>query len=60
MLLPHAREVVASFEKSVTQAAAKSDTMAEYGREGCIELSSHCAQSLDICPKGTAQTSHGW
>ena len=21
--------------------------MAEYGREGCVELSSHCAQSLD-------------
>ena len=24
--------------------------MAEYGREGCVELSSHCAQSLHICP----------
>ena len=22
--------------------------MAEYGREGCVELSSHCAQSLHI------------
>ena len=26
--------------------------MAAYGREGCIEFSSHCAQSLHICPKG--------
>ena len=34
--------------------------MAEYGREGCVELSSHCAQSLHICPKGNAQTSYGW
>ena len=33
--------------------------MAEYGREGCVELSSHCAQSLHICPKGNAQTSYG-
>jgi hypothetical protein len=33
--------------------------MAEYGREGCFELSSHCAQSLHICPKGNAQTSYG-
>ena len=32
---------------------------AEYGREGCVELSSHCAQSLHICPKGNAQTSYG-
>ena len=32
--------------------------MAEYGREGCVELSSHCAQSLHICPKGNAQTSY--
>ena len=30
--------------------------MAEYGREGCIELSSYCAQSLHICPKGNAHT----
>ena len=34
--------------------------MAEYGREWCVELSSHCAQSLHICPKGNAQTSYGW
>ena len=34
--------------------------MAEYGREGCVELSSHCAQSLHISPKGNAQTSYGW
>ena len=34
--------------------------MAEYGREGCIEISSHCAQSLHTCPKGNAQTSHRW
>ena len=34
--------------------------MAEYGKEGCVELSSHCAQSLHICPKGNAQTSYGW
>ena len=34
--------------------------MAEYGREGCIELSSNCVQSLHICPKGNAQTSYGW
>ena len=34
--------------------------MTEYGREGCVELSSHCAQSLHICPKGNAQTSYGW
>ena len=34
--------------------------MAEYGREGCVELSSHCAQSLHICPKGNAKTSYGW
>ena len=33
---------------------------AEYGREGCVELSSHGAQSLCICPKGNAQTSYGW
>ena len=33
--------------------------MAEYGREGCVELSSHCAQSLHKCPKGNAQTSYG-
>ena len=35
--------------------------MAEYWREWCFpELSSHCAQSLHICPKGNAQTSYGW
>ena len=34
--------------------------MAEYGREGCVEFSSHCAQSLHICPKGNVQTSYGW
>ena len=34
--------------------------MAEYGREGCVELSSHCAQSLHICPKGNVQTNYGW
>ena len=34
--------------------------MAEYGREGCVELSSHCAQSLHICPKGNAQISYYW
>ena len=33
--------------------------MAEYGREGCVELSSHCAQSLHICHRGNAQTSYG-
>jgi hypothetical protein len=33
--------------------------MAEYGREGCVELSSHHAQSLHICPKGNVQTSYG-
>ena len=38
---------------------ANLDMMAEYGREGCVELSSHCAQSLHICPKGNAQTSYG-
>ena len=32
----------------------------EYGREGCVELSSHCAQSLHMCHKGNAQTSYGW
>jgi hypothetical protein len=26
--------------------------MAEYVREGCVELSSHCVQSFHICPKG--------
>jgi hypothetical protein len=34
--------------------------MAEYGREWCVELSSHCAQSLHICPKGNVQTGYGW
>ena len=34
--------------------------MAEHGREGCVELSSHHAQSLHICPKGNAQTSYEW
>ena len=34
--------------------------MAKYGREGYVELSSHCAQSLHICPKSNAQTSYGW
>ena len=33
--------------------------MAVYGRGGCVELSSHCAQSLHICPKGNVQTSYG-
>ena len=33
--------------------------MAEYGREGCVEFSSHCAQSFHICPKGNSQTSYG-
>ena len=33
--------------------------MAEYGREWWVEFSSHCAQSLHICPKGNAQTSYG-
>ena len=37
-----------------------SNVMAEYGREGWVELSSHCAQSLHICHKGNAQTSYGW
>ena len=32
--------------------------MTEYGREGCVELSSHCAQSLHICPKGNVHTSY--
>ena len=34
--------------------------MAEYGREGCVELSSHCAQSLHICHKGNVHISYGW
>ena len=33
--------------------------MAEYGREGCVELSSHCAQSFHIYPKGNVQTRYG-
>ena len=47
-----------SFEKWPRQ--PNWSVMAEYGREGCVELSSHCAQSLHICPKGNAQTSYGW
>ena len=47
-----------SFEKWPRQ--PNRSVMAEYGREGCVELSSHCAQSLHICPKGNAQTSYGW
>ena len=31
--------------------------MAEYGRKGCIESSSHWAQSLRICPKGNRASS---
>ena len=27
---------------------------------GCVELSSHCAQSLHIYPEGNAQNSYGW
>ena len=46
-----------SFEKWPRQSIWS--VMAEYGREGCVELSSHCAQSLHICPKGNAQTSYG-
>ena len=38
----------------------KGKHLAEYGRDGCVELSSHCVQSLHICPKGNAQTSYGW
>ena len=41
-----------SFEKWPRQAASNRSVMTEYGREGCVELSSHCAQSLHICPKG--------
>ena len=47
-----------SFEKWPRQ--SNRSVMAEYGREGCVELSSHCAQSLHICPKGNVQTSYGW
>ena len=47
-----------NFEKWSRQ--PNSSVMAEYGREGCVEFSSHCAQSLHICPKGNAQTSYGW
>ena len=36
-----------------------SNVMAEHGREGCVELSSHCAQSLHIYYKGNAKTSSG-
>ena len=46
-----------SFEKWPRQ--SNWSMMAEYGREGCVELSSHCAQSLHICPKCNAQTSYG-
>ena len=46
-----------SFEKWPRQSIWS--VMAEYGREGCVELSSHCAQSLHICPKCNAQTSYG-
>ena len=49
-----------SFEKWQVAQAAKFDVMAQYGREGCVELSSHCGQSLHMCPKGNAQTSYGW
>ena len=47
-----------SFEKWPRQ--PNLSMMAEYGREGWVELSSHCAQSIHICPKGNAQTSYGW
>ena len=46
-----------SFEKWPRQ--LNRSVMAEYGKEGCVELSSHCIQSLHICPKGIAQTSYG-
>ena len=46
-----------SFEKWPRQ--SNRSVMAEYGREGCVALSSHCAQRLHICPKGNAQTSYG-
>ena len=49
-----------SFEKWPRQSIFGFGVMAEYGREGCVELSSHCAQSLCICYKGNAQTSYGW
>ena len=45
-----------SFEKWPRQ--PNRSVMAEYGKEGCVELSSHCVQSLHICPKGNAQTSY--
>ena len=48
-----------SFEKWPSRQSNRS-MMAEYGREGCVELSSHCAQSLLIYTKGNAQTSYGW
>ena len=47
-----------SFEKWPRQ--PNSSVMAEYGREGCVELSSYCAQNLHICLKGIAQTNYGW
>ena len=47
-----------SFENWLSRQPIRS-VMAEYGREGYVELSSHCAQSLHICPKGNAQTSYG-
>ena len=47
-----------SFEQWPRQ--SNRSVMAEYGKEGCIELSSHCTQSHHIiCPKGNAQTSYG-
>ena len=52
------RSAWSSFEKWPRQ--PNWSVMAEYGRERCVELSSHCAQSLHICPKGNAQTSYGW
>ena len=51
------RSTASSFEKWPRQ--PNWSVMAEYGREGCVELSSHCTQSLFICPKGNAQTSYG-
>ena len=49
-----------SFEKWPRQPNRSVMAESEYGREGCVELSSHCTQSLHICPKGNAQTSYGW
>ena len=46
-----------NFEKWPRQ--PNQSVMAEYGKEGYVELSSYCTQSLHICPKDNAQTSYG-